>query len=112
MPKALVVGAGIAGPVAAMALQQAGLDVEIYESHQACAPDVGAWLGLQTNGLDALRAIGVDRLVCALGFPTTAIAFRSSSGRLLGEVPTGRPLPGGATGRSMKRSNLHRVLRD
>jgi len=30
---ALIIGAGIAGPAAAMALQKAGLDPVIYEAH-------------------------------------------------------------------------------
>ncbi|WP_131785276.1 FAD-dependent oxidoreductase [Protofrankia symbiont of Coriaria ruscifolia] len=112
MPTALIIGAGIAGPVAAMALQRAGIDVVVYEAYPAPTTDVGSWLGLQTNGLDALRAIGADRTVSELGVPTASIAFRTSAGRPLGEIPTGRPLPGGSTGLSIKRSDLHRALRD
>lgn len=112
VPTALIIGAGIAGPAAAMALRRAGIDVEVYESYPAPAADIGSWLGLQTNGLDALRAIGADRAVCEIGYPTTSIAFRSSSGKVLGEIPTGRPLPGGVAGRSMRRSDLHRTLRE
>ena len=111
MPTALVIGVGIAGPVAAMALRKAGLDVEVFEGYPAGTADIGSWLGLQTNGLDALRAIGVDRAVCETGYPTTSIAFRSGTGKVLGEIPTGRPLPGGAAGRSMKRCDLHGALR-
>jgi 2-polyprenyl-6-methoxyphenol hydroxylase-like FAD-dependent oxidoreductase len=112
MPTALVIGAGIAGPVAAMALQRAGIDVDVHEAYPAAAEDIGAWLGLQTNGLDALRAIDADRTVREIGFPTPSIAFRNGTGKVLGEIPTGKPLPGGALGRSMKRSDLHRALRD
>ncbi|WP_131765856.1 FAD-dependent oxidoreductase [Candidatus Protofrankia californiensis] len=112
MPTALIIGAGIAGPVAAMALQRAGIDVVVYEAYPAPAADIGSWLGLQTNGLDALRAIDVDRTVSGMGIPTPSIAFRTGTGKVLGEIPTGRPLPGGATGQSMKRSDLHRTLRD
>ncbi|WP_445548647.1 FAD-dependent oxidoreductase [Frankia sp. CiP1_Cm_nod2] len=112
MPTALIIGAGIAGPVAAMALRRAGIDVLVHEAYPAPAAEAGSWIGLQTNGLDALRAIGADRTVRRLAVPTPSIAFRTGTGRPLGEIPTGRPLPGGTAGVSIKRSDLHRALRD
>jgi 2-polyprenyl-6-methoxyphenol hydroxylase-like FAD-dependent oxidoreductase len=112
MPKALIIGAGIAGPVAAMALQRAGIDVAVHEAYPAPAEEIGSWLGLQTNGLDALRAIDADGLVRESGVPTSAIAFRTGAGKALGEIPTGAPRPGGVAGRSLKRSDLHRALRE
>ena len=57
MTRAIVVGGGVAGPVVAMALQRVGIEATVHEAHAGPAGDVGAWLGLQTNGLDALRAI-------------------------------------------------------
>jgi len=33
MRKALIIGGGVAGPVAAMALQRAGLEAIVYEAH-------------------------------------------------------------------------------
>ena len=109
MTTALVIGAGIAGPVAAMALQRAGIEAVVHEAYGEPAGDVGSWLGLQVNGLDALRAIGVEE-VAELGVATPAIRFRAAGGRVLGEIPTGRPLPGGPGGRSVKRAELHRAL--
>lgn len=41
MTKALIIGAGVAGPIAAMALQGAGVDAEIFEAHPRAADDVG-----------------------------------------------------------------------
>jgi 2-polyprenyl-6-methoxyphenol hydroxylase-like FAD-dependent oxidoreductase len=107
MPTALIIGGGVAGPVAAMALQKAGLEATVLEAHPAPAGDVGAWLGVQTNGLDALRAIGADDAVREVGFPTPRIEFRSWTGKTLGSVATGED---GVTGLSMKRSDLYRAL--
>ncbi|MEX5716912.1 FAD-dependent oxidoreductase [Geodermatophilus maliterrae] len=105
--RALVVGGGVAGPVTAMALQKAGIDVTVHEAHPAPAGDVGAWLGVQVNGLDALRAVDAEQPVRDAGFPTPVIEFRNGSGRVLGTLPTGRD---GADGVSLRRSDLYRVL--
>jgi 2-polyprenyl-6-methoxyphenol hydroxylase-like FAD-dependent oxidoreductase len=109
--RAIVVGGGVAGPVTAVALQKAGIDVTVHEAHPAPAGDVGAWLGVQVNGLDALRAVDADRPVREAGFPTPVIEFRNGTGRVLGTLPTGRPGGGtDGTGVSLRRSDLYRVL--
>src|ERR1700754_777786 len=109
---ALVVGAGVAGPVAAMALQKAGLSVAVHEARPGPADDVGAFLTLQANGIDALRAIDAGHVVAGLGFPTPRMRFRSGTGKVLGEVGTGPALPDGTVGRTLRRSDLYRALRD
>ncbi len=91
MTRAIVGGGGVAGPVAAMALQRAGIGAVGHEAHPAPAGDVGAWLGVQVNGLDALAAVGAEDAVRAAGFPTPVIEFRNASGRVLGVLPTADP---------------------
>src|SRR4051794_41943567 len=103
MTRALIIGGGVAGPVAAMALQKAGIDSTVHEASPAPAHDVGAWLGLQPNGLDALRAIDAEQSVLGVGFPTPRIEFRSWTGKVLGCVSTSSQA-GGTVGLSMKRS--------
>lgn len=110
MTTALVIGGGVAGPVAAMALQAAGIAATVCEARTGPADDRGAFLTLQINGIDALRAIDVD--VTGLGFPTPAIRLRSGTGRLLGEVGTGQPLPDGTVGVTLRRGDLYAALRD
>jgi 2-polyprenyl-6-methoxyphenol hydroxylase-like FAD-dependent oxidoreductase len=105
--RALVVGGGVAGPVAAMALQKAGIEATVHEAHPAPAGDVGAWLGVQVNGLDALQVIEAEQVVREVGSPTPLIEFRSGTGRRLGVLPTGRD---GAVGVSVQRSALYRAL--
>src|SRR3954454_12938319 len=97
----------LAGPVAAMALQKAGIGATVHEAHPAPAGDVGAWLGVQVTGLDALRAIGAEQVVREVSFPTPVIGFRSGSGRRLGDLPTGS---NGTVGVSVQRSELYRAL--
>ena len=68
MRTAVVIGGGVAGPVAAMALQRIGFDAVVYEARPEIADDVGAFLTLQVNGVDALRAVGLGEAVAGLGF--------------------------------------------
>ena len=57
---ALVIGGGIAGPAAAMALQKAGVDSVLYEAHPTGTDGIGVFLTLGSNGVDALRVLGAD----------------------------------------------------
>jgi len=110
--KALIVGGGVAGPVAAMALQRAGMDSVVYESYAGGADDAGAFLTFASNGLDALRAIDAHNLVMDKGFPTPRMEIQSGTGKHLGIVPNGGTLPDGTVSQTLKRSDLYRTLRD
>jgi FAD-dependent urate hydroxylase len=112
MAKAVVVGGGVAGPVAAMALQRVGYEATVYEAHPGPADDVGAFLTLQVNGVAALRALDAADAVRGIGFPTTSMRFRSGTGKLLGEVGTGEPLADGTEGVTVRRGELYRALCD
>jgi FAD-dependent urate hydroxylase len=110
--KALIVGGGVAGPVTAMALQQAEIDSVVYEAYAAGADGAGAFLTFASNGLDALRTIDAHRLVLAEGFPTPHMEIQSGNGKPLGSVPNGGMLSDGTVSQTLKRADLYRVLRD
>ena len=110
--KALVIGGGIAGPVAAMALQRAGVESVVYEAYPQGADDAGAFLTFASNGLDALRTIDAHHLVLSEGFPTPRMAIQSGTGKHLGEVLNGGTLPDGTVSQTLKRADLYRALRD
>ena len=112
MRTALVVGAGVAGPVAAMALQRAGMHAEVFEGHASAADDVGNWLTLQANGIDALRAVDADGRVAAEGFPTRTMRFLNGKGKVLGRLGNGPVLPDGTGSQMISRPVLYRCLRD
>jgi 2-polyprenyl-6-methoxyphenol hydroxylase-like FAD-dependent oxidoreductase len=109
---ALVIGGGIAGPAAAMALHKAGIDAAVYEAHATAAEGIGAFLTLASNGIDALRVLGADQPAVAAGFPTPGITLRSGTGKRLGESRTGASLPDGTTSHTLKRADLYRVLHE
>ncbi|WP_440089226.1 FAD-dependent oxidoreductase [Streptosporangium sp. LJ11] len=109
--KALIIGGGVAGPVAALALQKAGIDSTIYEARPLSAHGVGASMGLSTNGLAALRILNVHRAVADAGFPCPRGVMWLGDGRRLGEdVPT--PLSDGTTAVQILRADLYAVLHD
>jgi len=79
---ALIVGAGIGGLAAGIALQRAGWRVRIFE--RAGTPrELGFALNLAPNAVAALRELGLaDRLI-AEGHRTAAVEVRASGGRVL-----------------------------
>src|SRR6266545_5394984 len=109
---ALVVGGGIAGPVAAMALQQAGIQATVYEAHPRSAEGIGVFLTVASNGIDALRTIDADKPVLAAGFPTPGILLRSATGKPLGAARASLPLADGTTSHTLKRAALYQAIRD
>jgi 2-polyprenyl-6-methoxyphenol hydroxylase-like FAD-dependent oxidoreductase len=109
--KAVIVGAGVCGPVTAMALQRAGIDAVVYEGHGP-ARDVGAYLTVASNGLDALRAIDARDAVRAAGVPTPWIELWNGTGKRLGRLPISSTRAGGDVSHTIKRTHLHRALHD
>jgi FAD-dependent urate hydroxylase len=106
MIKALIVGGGVAGPVAAMALRRAGFDAIVYEAHAQTSKDVGSYLTVATNGLDALRALNAHQPVMSAGFPTRYIVLLSGTGKRLEKVPIRGTLPDGSVSRNYQATSL------
>ena len=67
---ALIIGGGIAGPVAAMALRKTGIEATVYEAYPPTAEGLGGSLGLASNGVAALEIVGAADAVRALATPT------------------------------------------
>ncbi|QIS09492.1 FAD-dependent oxidoreductase [Nocardia arthritidis] len=113
MKKALIIGGGIAGPVTAMALQKAGLEPVIYEAyHEVAGEQLGAYLTVAVNGLQALSQIDVDPVVTGVGHPTDTLSFFTSANKHIADVPVGGTLPDGTVTHSVKRRDLYRALTD
>jgi len=104
--KALVVGGGIAGPAAALAMAKAGVEPVVLERRSVVDPEAGSWFTLAPNGLDALQAI--DALAAAEegSVPSRANVMYGATGRRLGKVSLGRPIENGLLALTMKRSLL------
>jgi 2-polyprenyl-6-methoxyphenol hydroxylase-like FAD-dependent oxidoreductase len=104
---ALVVGGGVAGPVAALALREAGIDATVYEAYPSTADGIGGTLAIAPNGLAALEVVGARDAVTDIGMPITR-SVMSFGGREV-ELPR---LPGLPPMRLVHRADLYRVLYD
>ena len=112
MPEAIIVGGGLAGRATALALARAGIGSTVYEAGSASADDLGAWLTLASNGMDALDTLGLADAVADEGFATPRMALRTSSGRELVSFPSGTDRPDGLQVQTIRRADLYRVLRE
>jgi len=110
--KALIIGAGVCGPVTAMALNRAGVHAVVYEAHQQSTTDVGSYLTVATNGLRALAALDAHTPVLDAGFPTPRTVLLSGSGKCLGTAPIGSTQDERFVSRTIKRAHLHHALQD
>ncbi|MET7418710.1 FAD-dependent monooxygenase [Dactylosporangium sp. NPDC005555] len=106
---AIVVGGGIAGPVAAMALQKAGIAATVYEGHDGFADGVGGALSIAPNGRTALAAIDADHVVERVGTPMSGMVMQSWTGKRLAEFGSFEDLP---AMQLVWRHELYRALYD
>ncbi len=104
--KVLIVGGGIAGPVAAMALQQVGIDARVTEAYPRGDGEIGSYFTITPNGLDALASVSALHCAVESGFATRRNVMCNGAGKVLGELPLGRPLADGTPALTMKRSRL------
>jgi 2-polyprenyl-6-methoxyphenol hydroxylase-like FAD-dependent oxidoreductase len=105
VPEALIVGAGIGGLAAGVALQRSGWQVRIHE--RAARPrELGFALALAPNAIAALDELGLSRTVVAAGVAATRFEVRRVDGRLLRRFTA----PPGGAGVIALRAALHGTL--
>ncbi|MGC5343003.1 FAD-dependent monooxygenase [Streptomyces sp. DT171] len=84
--KAIVIGAGIGGLTAAVALRKAGLDVEVYERANELRA-AGSGLSVMSNAITALRSLDLGIDLEKHGSPLESYHVRTATGRLIREFP-------------------------
>jgi 2-polyprenyl-6-methoxyphenol hydroxylase-like FAD-dependent oxidoreductase len=100
----LVVGGGVGGLAAALALRKAGAEPTVYEAHPDTGQDIGAFLTLAGNGMFALAQVDADHLVDQAGFALDSMRVVGDTGEETATVPLSRF-------RCLRRSELCAVLR-
>jgi FAD-dependent urate hydroxylase len=75
--KGIVIGAGMGGMTAALALKQAGYRVEVFEAVKEMRP-VGAAISIWSNGVKCLNRLGLSREIEALGGTMERMAYRDA----------------------------------
>lgn len=83
--KVLIVGAGIGGLSAAIALARAGLEVDVVEIEEETRA-VGVGFGLRTNGVRALQEIGLLDACRDLGTTADGLTYYDNEGRHLSSL--------------------------
>jgi 2-polyprenyl-6-methoxyphenol hydroxylase-like FAD-dependent oxidoreductase len=87
--RAIVVGGGIGGLTAAVALRQAGVEPVVYERASEYK-ELGTGLHIAINAMRALRELGLaDEVVERAGTPVERMEFLNHRGRLLSAWPVG-----------------------
>src|SRR5262245_38645345 len=108
--RALIVGGGVGGTTAAIALRRAGIEPLVFE--RLSGPVVGTGLHLATNALRALQHVDLGDQIAAAGTPVERSQFLTWRGDPLADWPMGdlgRKLGAPAVG--ITRPELVRVLR-
>lgn len=103
--KAIVIGGGLGGVAAAVALRKVGWEVEVLER----APEfgeVGAGIGVMANALRAVDALGIGAEIRRLGTPRVSGGVRTPGGRWLAKLPE----VGQEEVVAIHRADLHRAL--
>jgi 2-polyprenyl-6-methoxyphenol hydroxylase-like FAD-dependent oxidoreductase len=111
---AVVIGGGIGGLTAAVALRRVGWRVTVLE-RAARFGEIGAGITLLSNGLRCLDAIGLGDAVRGSGLPMLALGMRTAAGRWLSRIDgDGTDLEAlmGTTTLTIHRAELHRILHD
>lgn len=80
--RAIIIGGGIGGVTAALALQQAGIEVDVFERAEELR-EVGSGLPLWTNALRALHALELSDVIDILGESVTAGSVTTWRGNIL-----------------------------
>lgn len=113
-PKVIIVGGGIGGLTAALAVQRAGMEVVVLERAKSVDDlSLGAGVHLWSNALRALQSIGMAEAVADIGMQVTAHRYLTWKGQSLGHLRVdvvsaelGAPTVG------VSRPKLHRTLLD
>jgi len=110
-PRIAIVGGGIGGLAAALALERRGAEVIVAEQSPELS-EIGAGLNLTPNAVKALRALGVEDAVNAIASGSEFLNIRSwKSGRYISRMRRGDfKQKFGAPNLSVHRADLLEVL--
>jgi 2-polyprenyl-6-methoxyphenol hydroxylase-like FAD-dependent oxidoreductase len=109
--KALIIGAGIAGPVTAILLKQAGFEAAVYEAW-SYSNGIGGGLQIAPNGMHVLAEAGVAAELIQGGAVCEAIDFYAQAGSRLGSVNRNMMQRFGQPSVNMRRAFLNEVVVD
>ncbi len=83
--RVLIIGAGIGGLTAGLALRRVGYEVEIFERTHQIRP-AGAGISLWSNGVKVLNTLGLGKHLAALGGQMNRMEYRSHRDEILSQI--------------------------
>ena len=107
--KVLIIGGGIGGLAAAIALRKVGIAATVYESSNALR-EIGAGLTLWRNAVRAIEKLGLSNELAAIGMPMSEGGVRSWRGDVLSETFVDRHDPSDAQATVVHRAELLAML--
>lgn len=111
-PRIVIIGAGIGGLAAALAIRRRGGEAVLFEQARESG-DVGAGLQIGPNAVKVLRALGLERPLTEVSSELgNMVELEWSDGKLKSLTPLGSTARGkfGAPYLTAHRADLHRVL--
>ena len=109
--KALIIGAGIAGPVAAIFLKRIGIAAAVYEGWPY-STGIGGGLQVAPNGMHVLAEIGLADELIGGGAVAESFDFYSQGGTKLGSINRNMKARFGQPAVNMSRAMLNETLVD
>ncbi|MBC9878241.1 NAD(P)-binding protein [Bradyrhizobium sp. INPA01-394B] len=109
--KALIIGAGIAGPVAAILLRRAGIESAIYEA-RPYSKGIGGGLQIAPNGMHVMDEIGLANELISRGSIAESFDFYSQGGERLGSINRDMARRFGQPAVNISRAVLNEILID
>jgi 2-polyprenyl-6-methoxyphenol hydroxylase-like FAD-dependent oxidoreductase len=107
--KAIIIGAGIAGPVTAIFLKRAGIDAQLVEAWPHSS-GIGGGLQIAPNGMHVLAELGLADEMIRRGSVAEAFEFYSQSGALLGSINHNMKQRFGQPAVNMRRAELNEAI--
>jgi 2-polyprenyl-6-methoxyphenol hydroxylase-like FAD-dependent oxidoreductase len=107
--KAIIIGAGIAGPVTGIFLKRAGIEAQVFEAWPY-STGIGGGLQIAPNGMHVLAEAGLADEMIRLGSIAESFDFYSQSGARLGSINRNMKQRFGQPAVNMRRATLNEAI--